>query len=277
MSSREIEIIDVWVSPFSEDKIEMWKKNDSYMHGTKILTKGRNMFKGIDDLLQEMDQNGVQKAILSGSQHDYIYTSNDWIAEQVRKYPDRLYGCAAANPKKGMEAVREFERAIKELGLIGLRLNPYAHGYPPNHNIYYPLYAKCVELNVPVALQVGHTAPMFPSEPGRPIYLDEVALFFPELTIIGSHIGYPWTEEMIALAWKHPNVYIDTTMHVPKHFPKEFVHYMKTYGQDKVLYGTSWPICSMERALRELEDLQLEDHIKRKFLHDNAVRAWKLK
>ena len=73
-----------------------------------------------------MDQSGIEKAIISGSQSDYLFTSNDWIAEQVRKYPDRLYGCASVNPKKGMESVREFERSVKELGLIGLRFYPYA-------------------------------------------------------------------------------------------------------------------------------------------------------
>jgi len=273
---ENIKAIDVSVSPFFKEKIELWKKSSSYVYGAQLLTKGANIFKGTEDLIEEMDQNGVEKAIVSGSQSDYLFTSNDWIAEQVRKYPDRLHGCASVNPKKGMQSVREFERAVKELGLIGLRFHPYADGYPPNHNIYYPFYSKCVELNVPVAIQVGHTGPMFSSEPGRPIYLDEVALFFPELTIIGSHMGWPWIEEMIALAWKHPNVYIDTTAHVPKHFPKEFVHFMKTFGQDKVLYGTSWPFFSMVRSLSELEALKLKDDIKRKFLRDNAIRAWKL-
>ena len=97
-----------------------------------------------------------------------------------------------------------------------LRVLPWLWNLPPNDRRYYPLYAECVELGVPFCLQVGHTGPMCPSEPGRPIpYLDEVALEFPELVIVGGHIGYPWTDEMISLATKYPNVHIDTSAYKP--------------------------------------------------------------
>ena len=89
----------------------------------------------------------------------------------------------------------------------------------------------------------------FPSETGRPIYIDEVALDFPELRIVCGHIGWPWTEEMIAVAWKHRNVWIDTSAHVPKHYPPAFVHFMKTFGKDKVCFATDYPLLQWDRVL----------------------------
>jgi hypothetical protein len=147
---------------------------------------------------------------------------------------------------------------------------------PPTDPCYYPLYAKCIELDVAFQTQVGHTGPLFPSETGRPIYIDQVALDFPELRIICGHIGWPWTEEMIAVAWKHANVYIDTSAHVPKHYPPEFVHFMKSFGKKKVLFATDYPLLPFDRVLGELDALGLSDEVRQLFLRDNARRALKI-
>ena len=119
-----------------------------------------------------------------------------------------------------MDAVRELRRCVDELGFIGLRVIPWLWEAPPTDRRYYPLYAACVELGVPFCTQVGHTGPLRPSETGRPIpYIDQVALDFPELVIVCGHIGYPWTEEMVAVARKHENVYIDTSAYTARALP----------------------------------------------------------
>ena len=119
-----------------------------------------------------------------------------------------------------MVAVRELRRRVRDDGFVGLRLLPWLWGAPPTDRRYYPLFAECVELGVPFCTQVGHTGPLRPSETGRPIpYIDEIALDFPELVIVCGHIGYPWTEEMIAVARKHENVYIDTSAYTTKRLP----------------------------------------------------------
>ena len=119
-----------------------------------------------------------------------------------------------------MEAVRELRRCVTELGFKGLRVIPWLWEVPPTDRRYYPLFAACVELGVPFCTQVGHTGPMRPSETGRPIpYIDQVAIDFPELVIVGGHIGYPWTEEMVAVARKHENVYIDTSAYTREALP----------------------------------------------------------
>ena len=160
---------------------------------------------------------------------------NDEVAAVVAAHPDRLAGLASVDIRQPAAAVAELRRAVKELGLIGLRVLPWLWHLPPDDRLMYPLYVECIELGIPFCLQVGHTGPMRLSEFGRPIpHLDRVALDFPDLVIVAGHIGYPWTNEMIALAEKYPNVYIDTSAYKPKRYPPELVRWMRKRG----------PLCS---------------------------------
>lgn len=203
--------------------------------------------------------------------------SNDEVAAYVKKYPDRFIGIASADLYKPMEGVRELRRCVRQLGFKGLRIVQWLWNLPPTDRRYYPLYAECIELGIPVCLQVGHTGPLCPSEPGRPIpYIDEVAIEFPELKIVGGHIGYPWTVEMIAVATKHVNVYIDTSAYTAKRFPKELVDYMKANGKKKVMFGTNYPMITPAQCLKDLDTLGLDDEVKRLFLYQNAKRVFNL-
>ena len=111
---------------------------------------------------------------------------------------------------------------------------------------------------------------------GRPICLDKIAIDFPDLKLIGIHIGYPWYEEMISVAWKHPNVFIRLDAYAPKHWPEPIRHYMNTFGQDKVLFGTDWPVVDPERAIQDLDTIDFKAHTKRKVLRDNALKLYNL-
>lgn len=203
--------------------------------------------------------------------------ANDEVAALVRAHPDRLVGVASVDLSRPMEAVRELRRCVRDLGLRALRILPWLWNLPPNDRRYYPLYAECVELDIPFCLQVGHTGPLCPSEPGRPIpYLDDVALEFPELTIVGGHIGYPWTTEMIALATKYPNVYIDTSAYKASRFPAELVEYMRGHGKKKVLFGSNFPMIMPAECLAQLDSLGLPDEARELFLGGNAIRVFRL-
>jgi uncharacterized protein len=230
-----------------------------------------------EQMVALMDAGGVQTVMLCAWQRPgKVITTNDQIAEMVRQYPGRFAGVAAVNLENPMEAVRELDRAVKELGCKALRVVPWLWNRPPNDKLYFPLYVKCIELGIPFCTQVGHTGPLMPSEPGRPIpYLDEVALTFPELKIIGGHIGYPWTDEMIGLAWKHENVFIDTSAWLPRYYPSQLLHFMKTYGQDKVLFGTNFPQLSFEKCVAQALELGLSEEVQQKFLCGNARRVFK--
>jgi predicted TIM-barrel fold metal-dependent hydrolase len=169
---------------------------------------------------------------------------------------------------------------VREYGFIGAHYYPHWFELAPDHAKWYPFYAKCVELDVPVQLQVGQSMVYEPTHPlrsvGRPITLDSVACDFPELKIIGIHVGIPWTDEMIAMAWKHPNVYIGTDAHAPKYWPEAFVKYINSYGQDKVIFGTDFPILDFKRARDEVEALGFKPAAKQKLLRDNAIRVYGL-
>ena len=225
-----------------------------------------------------MDQAGVERGLIC-AWYDPTgpLISNDEVASFVKEAPDRLIGVASVDLRDPVAAVRELRRAVNDLGFKALRIVPWLWGLPPNHRLYYPLYAECVELGVPFLTQVGHTGPLRSSETGRPIpYLDDVALEFPELTIVGGHIGYPWTNEMIALATKYPNVFIDTSAYTPRRYPAELVQYMRGHGRKKVLFGTNYPMITPAQALDDVGELGLDDEATQLFLSGNATKVFAL-
>ncbi|WP_027006711.1 amidohydrolase family protein [Conexibacter woesei] len=229
--------------------------------------------------LDAMDAAGVGVGLLSawhGPQGALI--SNAEVAAWVASAPDRLKGIASVSLRDVMQGVRELRRRVQDEGFIGLRVLPWLWEVPPTDRRFYPLFAACVELDVPFCTQVGHTGPLAPSETGRPIpYIDQVALDFPELTIVCGHVGYPWTEEMVAVARKHPNVVIDTSAYTTRRLPAELVSYMKTgSGRHKVLFGSNFPMIFPAHALDGLDALELDDETRALYLHGNAERVFGL-
>jgi len=198
----------------------------------------------------------------------------------VQKYPERFSGLAGVDPTEGMAGVRQLETAVRDYGFIGAHSYPHWFELAPDHARYYPFYAKCVELDVPIQLQVGQSMVYDKSYPrrsvGRPISLDAVACDFPELKLIGIHVGIPWTDEMIAMAWKHANVFIGCDAHRPRYWPESFVKFINSYGQDKVLFGTDFPVLPFEQTRTDIEALGLKPVALRKLLRDNAARVYKL-
>lgn len=228
-------------------------------------------------IIAAMDEAGVEKALLTAwrAQDGWII-SNQQIADIVNRFPNRFVGVASVS-LDDPNAALELEAVVQEHGFKALRVIPWLWNRPPNHESYRPLFVKCIELGIPYCTQVGHTGPRMPSEPGRPIpYLDEVALAFPQLKIVAGHIGYPWTDEMIALAWKHDNVYIDTSAHLPRYYPAQLLSFINSYGEDKVLFGTNFPMLSFQDCVGQAMALKISDKAKAKFLSGNAVRVFNL-
>jgi len=224
-----------------------------------------------------MDAGGVDKALICAWQapgRDMI--SNDEVAAFVAEYPDRLIGVGSVDISRPMDAVREIRRCAGQLGFKAVRVLPWLCQTPPTDRLFYPVYAACCEAGVPFCTQIGHTGPLMPSEVGRPIYLDQVALDFPELVIVGGHIGYPWTEEAIAVATKHENVHIDTSAYTVKRYPGELVAFLRGHGRYKVLFGTNYPMIQPAHALAGLDDLELGTESQALFLSGNAQRVFGL-
>jgi len=228
--------------------------------------------------VRAMDDAGVDRGLLCawwGPAGPLI--SNNDVAAAVALYPDRFAGVASVDLASPMAAVRELRRCVRDLGFKALRIIPWLWGLPPDDRRYYPLYAECVELRIPFCTQVGHAGPLRASEPGRPIpYLDHVAAEFPELVIVGGHIGYPWTAEMIALATKYQNVHIDTSAYTIKRYPAELIAYLRTHGRHKVLFGSNHPAWPAAQCLEGLDKLDMDEETLAAFLHGNAERVFGL-
>jgi len=264
-------IIDVWtqyLSPTPPDKRTAAAENvfrnygrlDWYHNGTDLA-----------QMLADMDRNEVQIACISGEP--------EHVREAVRRHPDRFIGEYHADPTNIMAAVRGLQEHVEKYGFKVLRIEPFMWRKPPTDPCYYPLYAKCVELDVAFQTQVGHTGPLFPSETGRPIYIDQVALDFPELRIVMSHAGYPWVLEACLLVWKHPNVYLELAAHRPKYFTapgagwEPLLRYGQTTIQDKVLYGTGAFLIGARPAdlVAEFQALPVKREVMEKWCWKNAA------
>jgi len=260
-------------------------REDFYTRKVKV---DRGSFEGVslEEMIARMDEAGIEKSMLIAAKvgtlgHPACYhVPYKLVVDAVQKHPDRFLGLAGVDPTEGMPGVRELEHIVREYGFIGAHSYPHWFELAPDHARYYPFYAKCVELDIPIQLQVGQSLVYDKRYPrrsvGRPITFDSVACDFPELKLIGIHVGIPWTDEMIAMAWKHENVFIGSDAHAPAYWPQNFVHYINTFGQDKVIFGTDFPVLDFGRTMQQIDALELREGPKRKFLRDNAVRIYKL-
>lgn len=239
----------------------------------------------VEDMLAEMDRAGIELALLIapvlGSGHPATWRlPYEKVAEVVEKHDDRFRGLAGIDPTEGMRGVKRLEEAVRDFGFVGGHFYPHWFGLPPDDRKWYPFYTKCAELDVPIQLQVGHCLRYSADYPlqsvGRPLSLDTVACDFPELKIVGSHIGWPWVEEMMSVAWKHPNVYVSSDAWAPKHWKPEFIRFIDSWGQDKVLFGTDFPVIGIERAMNDIKELKIRDRAREKFLRDNALKVYRL-
>jgi uncharacterized protein len=227
--------------------------------------------------LAMMDAAGVQRCLISAwVAPRNVMISNDEVASFVAESKGRLIGVGSVDISKPMAAMREVRRCVQELGFKGIRVLPWLWEAPPTDRRFYPVYAACCEMGVPFCTQIGHTGPLMPSEVGRPMYLDQVAIDFPELTIVGGHIGYPWTDEAIAVATKHERVFIDTSAYTVRRYPPQLVEYLRAHGRRKVLWGSNYPMIAPAKALQGLETLGLDDETRALFLGGNAARVYGL-
>ena len=199
--------------------------------------------------------------------------------DECRLRPDRFRGLFHVDPNHGMDAVRALHAAVTERGAVaahtwGTGMNPQV---PINDKKMYPLYAKCVELDVPMVLYVGVPGPRILMSSQEVAQLDEVCWFFPELKLVTRHGGEPWQDLMVKLLLKWPNLYYSTSAFAPKHYPQAIIDYANTRGADKILYAGYYAAgLSLDRIFDELPGVPFRDHVWPKFLHENARKVFKL-
>lgn len=205
--------------------------------------------------------------------------ANEDVAEFCRKHGPRFIGFAGVDPNKGMTAVRELEFAVRELNLRGLNLQCFEHRLRINDPKMYPLYAKCIELDIPVNLHCGiNFSTDTPMEYGRPQFLDEVMIHFPELRVCASPPGWPWIHELLGVAWRHRNVWIGLVAVRPKYLAvahsgyEPLLQFGNTVLQDRIIFGSSYPMLPVETCLDEIDALPIKAEVRRKWIHGNAAR-----
>jgi hypothetical protein len=232
----------------------------------------------IADFVGLMDRAGVQVGVLRAG--------NAMIAEILASFPKRFIGLASISPHDGMRGVRELERLVKEHGFGALRVSSLYNMLPAGDRRYYPLYAKCVELDIPVRIYTSmNYANDRAYDLGHPRHLDQIAVDFPELRIIAGLGGWPWVNEMVALLRRHPNLYADTASHRPKYFGargsgwEPFLQFGNTLLQDKIMVGLSWEAFGvpMEDLIEEYAALALKPAVLDKWLFGNATEFFGLR
>jgi len=280
--------IDIVVNMYTPDIIAEGRvPTDENFRDKVRIEHGHRRGLTLEQYIEKMDRAGIERSFLVAVRCGDLRIRGsteipyEMVHAAVQRYPHRFCGLAGVDPTRGIAGLKELDVAVKEYGFVGAHLYPHWFGQAPDAAIYYPYYARCAELGIPIMMQVGHCLVYqkdrrLPSV-GRPITLDRVAIDFPELTLIGIHLGYPWTEEMISVCTKHPNVYMAGDAYAPKHWGASAVHFANTFGQDKFMFGTDWWVIDPERAVEEVHDLNFREEPLRKIMRANALRVFNIK
>jgi uncharacterized protein len=267
MTNRAIDcLVNVHFGETETQPNWMLKVRDDYFKGPA------SMFAPVElsELLDEMDAQGVRKAILMDSLTTPSVTARKFVDAQ----PDRFaLAMGGVNLLRPVRPLRELAAVAADLPVAYAVVGPSFWGdgqYPPSDAVYYPLYAKCAELELPLCVNTGIPGPPIPGEVQHPIHLDRVCVRFPELKLCMIHGADPWWDVAIRLLLKYANLRLMTSAWSPKRLPESLLHYMRTRGANKVIYASDWPVLRMQRVLPEARALDLPAEVLDNYLYNNA-------
>ena len=283
----DIKIIDLMLNVPGEDNSQWYE----FMKPLLMDQQSREMFKmpaqymfkdipqvgGKDDYIaytvEQMDRFNIERAMMG------IDDGNEVAREALRRYPERFFVSYEANPNNGMDEVRKIVRLHEEYGIKAVTAFPsgLCPQVPINDKKWYPIYAKCVELDIPFVSTVGVPGPRVPMHSQKVEHLDEVCWFFPELKFVMRHGAEPWVDLAVKLMIKYPNLYYSTSAFAPRYYPKQIIDYANSRGSDQIMYAGYFPMgMSLDRIFKEMDDVPFKDEVWPKFLRDNAKRVFKL-
>jgi predicted TIM-barrel fold metal-dependent hydrolase len=241
-------------------------KEDYFKGGESFLASPE-----LPELIEDMDAHGVERAIVLSK----LGLDGDRGLRYVNERPDRLaLGVGGLNLLRPVKTMRALEAFVRDNPVAYVTVGPSFWGdgmYPPSDAVYYPLYAKCCELDLPVCLNTGIPGPPLPAEAQHPMHLDRVCIRFPELKVCMIHGADPWWDTAIRLMLKYRNMRLMTSAWSPKRLPESLLHYMSTRGKDRIIFASDTPALSMERTLGEAANLDLTDEVRDAWLHGNAT------
>ena len=238
------------------------------------------LFKGIaerapithaEQLLEQLDAADIGAAVVSIMEPAHA----EWVGNAHAAYPRKILPAMIVDPTKGMDEIRRVVRYHEAYGVRCLRIPPWRYSVPPTDRIYWPFYVKAIELDIPVSMNAGMPGPRRPGWVQNPIHFDEVAFHFPELRLVMSHCGQPWTDEALSVMAHWDNVFMSATAVAPKYWPDQLVQFINTRGKEKMLYGTEYPTIPWERSRAEIEERGIRPEVAPAFFAENARRVFK--
>lgn len=271
-------VVDFRARPRTPELVSMYHYEGSrYGRSRAVGSKPLPVAAPLEEFIKEMDEAGVSVAVFMGRDLETLEgwkLPNDHVADVARQYPDRIVGFAGIDPHKGGRALREIDRAVDELGLRGVSIDPgKAKLDIDDRRWMYPIYEACAKRGIPVAITCGPG----PASGGymtqySPLAVDRVAADIPELKVVASHAGWPFTSEMIAAAWRHPNLFFENSVY--HHMPgaELVVQAANTIIADKVLYASAYPIAALNDALDSFKCLPFSPESLRRVLYTNAAQ-----
>ncbi len=233
--------------------------------------KDRPQIRDVDDLLGHLASADIGAGVVSIMQEEHA----KWVADAHAKHPRKILPAMIVDPLKGMDEVRKVVHYHQEYGVRCLRMPPFRTTLPPTDRVYWPFYVKAIELDIAVSMNSGMPGPRRPGWVQNPIHFDEVAFHFPELRLIMTHCGQPWTDEAISTIAHWDNVYMCCCAVAPKYWPEQFVRFINTRGKEKMMFGTEYPTIAWQRGRQEVDELNLRENVQPLFLAENARRAYK--
>lgn len=243
----------------------------------------------VEELVSDLDEAGYSGGVLtkmpyvvrppfhSAYEHTdaIVHKACASIADAVRKYPGRFVGSIMLDPREAYGAARHVAIAADEYGMGSVRLMPSMSLLPANDALCYPLYTAACDRGIPVTVNVGIPGPLKPAKYQDPMHLDDVALAFPDLKIVMTHVGNPWIDEVIALLARHPNLYLMTSGWSPKYIPAKIREFLcSSRGRDRVMFSSDYPVLGLERTRREAEAWDLDEATASAFFAGNALAVF---
>jgi predicted TIM-barrel fold metal-dependent hydrolase len=235
---------------------------------------------GEEAFLREMDENGIAVALYVGRDLESTTgwkLSNDLVADVANRHPDRIIGYAGIDPRKGAKAIEEIRKSVQELGLKGVAVDPFRADMPPDDPLLYKVYEACAKEGVPVLITIGPLpSPAMPMDFGSPMGVDRVATNIPDLRIICSHGGWPFTNEMIAIAWRQQNVYFETSLYEDMPGASAWIDAANTVLMKKIFFASGYPARSFKDAMALYDSFPLSDEARACVMRENGVKFFGL-
>jgi predicted TIM-barrel fold metal-dependent hydrolase len=276
--------IDYWCNAFTPDRRARWDAAIAAQGiPLRIRTRNDDSFADVGEMVSRMDELGVATLVLPSAEapvdaepttYELFTTHPADVSKWSNQHPGRFAGLVTLDPTTGIAGVGHAAENLANDCFVGLHLHTHSWDRPFDHRDYYPYYALAAEHGVPVVMQAGASGGRMASECGRPIGIDRPALYFEDVDFVLSHTGWPWVDEALAMASKHPNVFLGTAAFPPHRWSPELIQFIAGAGRGKVLLGTSFPVVGHRQALARLGDVELDDEARASLVSKTAKRIF---